>query len=234
MHFFYSTEIEAGSVILRDQELQHLAKSLRARVGDEIWVLDGVGNKYHCVLTVLNKKAAYAEVRNHEHQATREAKLELVIAPTKNMNRMEWLVEKATEMGIHRIRFLETLRSERARVNLDRLRKIAISALKQSGNVYLPEIGPPIKLAEFVQQLTSPDQRFIAHCQSPNLSLLSDQVKAGEDVTMLIGPEGDFTLQEVELCKEAGFKEISLGGMRLRTETAGIFVTSMIAILNKY
>ncbi|MCB0686551.1 MAG: 16S rRNA (uracil(1498)-N(3))-methyltransferase [Saprospiraceae bacterium] len=234
MHYFYSTQIIGDQIILTDQEWQHLAKSLRMQLGDELWVLDGKGTRYRCKLDQISKREARADIEEQWSEPIPAGRLHLAIAPTKNMGRIEWLLEKATEMGLWKMSFIVTNRTERNRINFERLEKIAISALKQSGNLFLPRIQDVQKFSCFVEDQAESTQKFIAHCQSDDLPYIGDLVPSGVDVTILIGPEGDFTVEEVELSKRRGYKEISLGGRRLRTETAGIFVTSMIGILNRY
>lgn len=234
MHFFYSSEIINGEIVLRDQEWQHLSKSMRMKIGDDLWVLDGAGHKYHAILTRLDKKIAIAEIRHTWQSSSPTGTLHLAIAPTKNINRMEWLLEKATELGLAHMTFLETRRTERTRINLERMQKIAVSAMKQSANVYLPVVSDLQPLPAFLRSLSGDSCRLVAHCQSENLPHLADLLQPGMKSVVLIGPEGDFTRDEIDLCGEHGFQEISLGQMRLRTETAGIFVTSMNAIVNRY
>ncbi|MCB0668098.1 MAG: 16S rRNA (uracil(1498)-N(3))-methyltransferase [Saprospiraceae bacterium] len=234
MQFFYSNEIANGEIVLRDQELQHLSKSLRMKVGDEIWVLDGMGARYWAVLSELNKKMARAQIKEVEREPLGEARLHLAISPTKNINRMEWLLEKATEIGLQQITFIETRRSERSRINMERMSKIAVSAMKQSGNLYLTKVEDICRLSDFLALETLPQNRFIAHCQDKLSTHLADVLKAGMNSVILIGPEGDFTGEEIAASSAQGFQEISLGRMRLRTETAGIFVTSLNAMINRY
>lgn len=234
MHFFYSTEVSTDQITLRDQELQHLSKSLRIKPGEELWLLDGLGSKYLGVLLSLSKKEATVRILEKWQEAPPKGKLHLAIGPTKNVSRMEWLIEKATEIGLWHLSFVDTERSERSRINVERMNKIAISALKQSGNLFLPNISDLQTLSGFIKNQQETGHSFIAHCETDNLPHLAGEIKMGTNVLVLIGPEGDFTQKEIELCRNQGFKEISLGSKRLRTETAGIFVTSLVAILNRY
>ncbi|MBK8505786.1 MAG: 16S rRNA (uracil(1498)-N(3))-methyltransferase [Saprospiraceae bacterium] len=234
MHYYYAHKITDDVAILSESEVQHITKSMRMHDGDEIWVLDGKGSKMRCRLQVKGKKEVVAWIQERIVEPVNQVRLHLAIAPTKNPGRLEWLVEKVTELGVGQITFLNTGRSERTKINLDRIRKIAISALKQSGNSYLPVISDVTSLDHFFRLISLPVHRFIAHCQSDNLPLLTKILTADEEAVVMIGPEGDFTTNEIAEATLAGFRPISLGKLRLRTETAGIFVTSMVAILNKF
>lgn len=158
--------------------------------------------------------------------------LELAIVPTKNHSKIDWLVEKCTELGASKITFIKSHRSERPKINLQRLNRIAVSAMKQSGRAYLPSIEDLIGLTFFVRRSDLPQSKFIAHCEPGEKLELSD-LKRGEEATILIGPEGDFTSEEVLSAKANGFRELSLGNDRLRTETAGIHVTSVVNFINQ-
>ncbi len=234
MHFFLADEIRDDEITFEEEEVRHMLRSLRLTEGDELWVLDGLGNKYRCQLTLAGKKNARGRILDRLAFPLPEYRLHLAIAPTKNPGRLEWLIEKATELGVTEVTFLETRRSERVKVNLDRIRKIARSALKQSGNGYLPVFAEVTALNQFVGRDFAEHQCFIAHCQSGNLPHLADKVQTEQPVVVLIGPEGDFTVEETDTARQHGFTEISLGRLRLRTETAGIFVTALMAIINRH
>ena len=234
MQYYYAYEIRDDVALLSDVEVRHITKSMRMHSGDEIWVLDGQGSKMRCRLQINGKKEVVAKIQERTVKPDNRARLHLAIAPTKNPARLEWMVEKAIELGVGQITFLETSRSERTKINLDRIQKIAIGALKQSGNVYLPVISDLISLNHFLKFDLPSSLLFIAHCQSDNLPFLAEMLTVGQEPVVMIGPEGDFTIDEIKQATTAGFQSISLGRSRLRTETAGIFVTSMVAILNKF
>ncbi|NND31456.1 MAG: RNA methyltransferase, partial [Saprospiraceae bacterium] len=158
-------------------------------------------------------------------------RLHLAIAPPKNPSRFEWMVEKITELGIDAITPIVTGRSEKFRLKQDRLQKIAISALKQSGNSFLPTINKVTHFGEVIPLLTNYNNKFIAHCQTEGLPHLAGYSLGSHETVILIGPEGDFTLDEIDLAVKAGFTAVSLGNSRLRTETAGFYVTTLHNIL---
>ncbi|MEM9991021.1 MAG: RsmE family RNA methyltransferase, partial [Bacteroidota bacterium] len=162
--------------------------------------------------------------------------LHIAIAPTKNMARMEWFVEKVTELGIDEITPIFCQQSERTKIRLDRLEKIAISAMKQSLRSYLPKINAPVKMNQLLSNYQSETARlnkYIAHCESTKKVNLWDTYRMGKDALILIGPEGDFSSQEIEQALSLNFKAISLGTHRLRTETAGITACNVINIVNQ-
>jgi 16S rRNA (uracil1498-N3)-methyltransferase len=233
MHYYYAHKISDDVALLSETEALHIIKSMRMRDGDEIWVLDGQGSKMRCHLKIKGKKDVVASIHERLFEPFNPACLHLAITPTKNPGRLEWMIEKATELGVGHISLLHTGRSERTKINFDRIQKIAISAIKQSGNPYLPVITDVISFDHFLCLNSLPAHRFIAHCHSDDLPPLSELLVVGEEVVIMIGPEGDFTPEEIKAASLIGFRSISLGNLRLRTETAGIFVTSMVAILNK-
>ena len=231
MHYFYAEKIQDNQAFLSDEETRHLIKSLRAKDGDQIWLLDGRGRKYRARLYLRGSEATLTieESLSYEKKAHR---LHLAIAPTKMPSRTEWMVEKATELGIDTITPIITARSEKTRIKIDRLQKIALSALKQSGQPYLPMINQLTTFDAFVQTRHA-DLKMIAHCQTEDLPHLSKMMTEAAVTTILIGPEGDFTMAEVDQARAQGFAEVSLGKSRLRTETAGIFVTTLHTMLNR-
>jgi len=232
MHYFFASEISKELVSFTEEEGRHMIKSLRIKEGDQIHVLDGKGGKYLCQIKLRSKNQPEGIILSREETMPDRPLLHLAIAPTKNPSRLEWLVEKATEMGISEITLLSTRRTERSRVKDHRLQKIAVSALKQSGNLFLPTINDQVEVTDFIARNHVEDDLFIAHCETTDLPFIGSKVIQGRSNLVLIGPEGDFTLDEVKSARERGFTEISLGKHRLRTETAGIFVTTLIAIIN--
>ncbi len=232
MQFFFANKIEGSTIYFDAAETVHLQKSLRKRAGDEVTVLDGEGNIYQCGL-LKDGRQIVADIRRQKHLPRDPARLHVAMAPTKNMSRFEWFVEKATELGISEITPLVTNRTERNKINKDRLRRIAISALKQSGSAWLPVLHELTPLAEFLKRDMVFDQKWIAHCLEGERRLLSRVLQPQLSTLLLIGPEGDFDLDEVKLVLENHFGEISLGRQRLRTETAGIFVTCLFNMVNQ-
>lgn len=214
---------------LTPEESQHALKVLRLRVGDAIEVTDGKGTLARAELTSDEKRNAGFRIIESHTIPKRTPSTHLAIAPTKNIDRMEWLVEKCTEIGIDKITFLRCKTSERPSVPLERLQKLALSAMKQSRQAWLPELTDMTAFSDFICSVTEA-QRFIAYVDASNPDLLSKLVKPEGDQVLLIGPEGDFTKEELDLAIEHGFNKVSLGPNRLRTETAGLVGLLMIRI----
>ena len=181
-----------------------------------------MADKKHCLVNVLEKQTQAPLWKNHIH---------LAVAPTKNMDRMEWLAEKATEIGLDEITFLDCRYSERKVLKTERIEKILVSAIKQSLKARLPILHGMTAFADFVRQPFS-GQKFIAHCYQNERQELKDIIRPGEDAVVLIGPEGDFSEEEVNVALSNGFTPISLGPSRLRTETAALVATHIINLAN--
>ena len=205
----------AETVLLTEEESSHCIRVLRKQPGDEIQVLDGKGGLYTAAILDAHPKKCTAKVLNYCFEKP-TVSVHLAVAPTKNMDRIEWLVEKGTELGCTQFTFILTKRSERTKVNMERIHKIAVSAMKQSKRVYLPILDTPMPLNEF---LTKHPGGWVAHCDD---ALPRDQVDASGPLRMLIGPEGDFTPDEVKATLKASYRPVTLGDARLRTETAAL------------
>lgn len=215
---------------LTAEESWHCAKVLRFKAGDEIGIIDGNGNFYEGQLSVVNEKKCVANITyGPKVQVKHPYYLHLAIAPTKNIDRMEWLVEKAVEIGIDEITFVRCKNSERTVIKEDRLIKIAESAVKQSLQAFLPKINPLTNFTDVLK--TNTDLKFIAHCEEESKTHLKSFDLKNRSSLVLIGPEGDFTKEEIALAKASGFSEISLGENRLRTETAGLYVCNVFALI---
>ncbi|MCX7987375.1 MAG: 16S rRNA (uracil(1498)-N(3))-methyltransferase [Bacteroidales bacterium] len=236
MNFFYSDDINPPIIILPPDEAHHCLHVLRIRTGDEVMVVDGRGNIYKCVYIHTKGKTCYLEILESTFSAPRPYYLHLAIASLKNHDRMEWLVEKATEVGVDEITFLNTRYTERKLVNFDRLKKIAISAMKQSQKAYLPLIHQQVvAFDKFVESCNTLSQKFIAHCYS-NLTerkILGKIYTPQQPALCLIGPEGDFSEEEVKKAIEMGFESVTLGNSRLRAETAALSVCFLLAFINE-
>lgn len=235
-HIFYVPEAAQASVdqtiYLDEDESAHCAKVLRLRAGDAITVIDGCGGMYNAELTICDKRNCAARITELVTDVyKRPYRNHVAIAPTKNIDRLEWFVEKAVEFGIDEITPLLCDHSERKILKLDRLQKIAVSAVKQSGNVIIPIINELTPFSDFVKTATA-DRRLIAHCEPGQKIFLADNVERGQCVITLIGPEGDFSDQEIQLALNSGYLPTSLGNTRLRTETAGISVCAYLAMKN--
>ena len=241
MQLFYCQHITPdGFCTLDAEESRHAVRVLRLREGDEINVTDGCGNLYSCRIITADDHACVVEPRHSESpfedSPQRIASLHLAVAPTKNPSRMEWLVEKAVEIGVGEITLLQCDHSERSFLKTDRLEKLAISAMKQSLHTVLPEIHPAVNLSDWLRSshsmLHSP-LKFIAHCEADKPRVpLAKAVQPGLDTVVLIGPEGDFSEEEIALALECGFQPVSLGPSRLRTETAALYAITAFNLIN--
>ncbi len=212
-------------ITIDNDEQQHIAKVLRMREGEEIYLTDGKGNLAKGTLIFEGKKVTLNVAEVQENLPDFSPKLHIAIAPTKNIDRIEFFLEKAVEMGISEISFILTEQTERKNISIDKLRKQAIGASKQSLRSHFPKINDLQKFSEFVKTL-DPETTFVAHCND-NLERISlNDLPKIENLTFLIGPEGDFSDREIQLLVDRGVKAVSLGNQRLRTETAGIFVAA--------
>lgn len=235
MILFYSQALENGTAFFGEEETRHCLQVLRKSRGDAIFFTDGKGGFYEGTIDSSGKREFQARViKRRQDERPRPYRLHIGIAPTKNMDRIEWFAEKATELGIDEITLLKSANSERSTARADRLEKIVLSAMKQSLQTWLPIIHPIKDFSRFIQEnATAGDcMRFIAHCREDGLPHLAKIVKPAMNVTMLIGPEGDFTAEEVEQAKVQGFIPAGLGDIRLRTETAAMAVCQILQIVN--
>lgn len=229
MKLFYG-EINDNQVIIDNEEQTHIVKVLRMRSGEEIFVTDGKGNLAKGNLVFEGKKVSLDVKEIQENLANFSPKLHIAIAPTKNIDRIEFFVEKATEMGISEITLLQTEKTERKNLNIDKLRKQSIAASKQSLRSHFPVINDLTKFSDFIKEV-DPETTFVAHCNENleriDLQMLGpDQRESAKKITFLIGPEGDFSDKEINMLAEKSVKAVSLGNQRLRTETAGVFVAA--------
>lgn len=230
MHVFYSTDINNNRLVLSREESTHALKVLRMQPGEEALVLDGKGNRYLSRFEDVRQKQCFFSVIETSHVAPRSVFLTMAVAPTKQMDRFEWFLEKATEIGVERIVPVICQHSERKVVKLERCQKILIAAMKQSRTAYLPELEAPLSLKEYLELSPSPQAvSYIAHCHKEATPHLFASPTAAQ-VQVLIGPEGDFSLEEVQQAQQSGWKEISLGLNRLRTETAAIVAVHSVAL----
>ncbi len=220
MHLFYDQYItgEMTSYQLSEAESRHVCKVLRMKEGDVIGLLNGKGLFAEAVIASADPKKCTVELTARTQQDPPSYSIHIAIAPTKMNERMEWFVEKATELGITEITFLLAKNSERKAIKLDRFQNIAISAMKQSKRLFLPEINDLTKVETFV--VNNPGG-YIAHCYAGEKQSLPEIFDGSAPV--LIGPEGDFSVEEAQLAKNNGYREITLGENRLRTETAGLY-----------
>lgn len=216
---------------LPETEAQHATRVLRLKEGDRMWIVDGQGTLSEAEVTLAsNKHCLYNILSSQTIEKTWSGRIHLAIAPTKMIDRMEWMVEKATEVGFDEISFLDCQFSERHTLRIDRIEKIVVSAMKQSHKAWMPRINTLTDFQSFVQAPRS-GRKFIAHCYNEHERTdFFDAVYGAastDDITILVGPEGDFSVKEVEQALSAGFTPITLGESRLRTETAGLSAVMM-------
>ncbi|MDY3979752.1 MAG: 16S rRNA (uracil(1498)-N(3))-methyltransferase [Tidjanibacter sp.] len=223
MQLFYAPDIVPPLYTLSEQESAHCVKVLRLARGESLHLTDGRGTLYLCVVEEAHPKHCVVRVVDAvDHFERRDYSITMAVAPTKNSDRFEWFVDKAVETGVDRIIPLTSEHSERRVLNTERCRKVAVSAVKQSLKAYFPQIDEPTAFAKVVA-MPFEGRRLIAHCiDSDKKIFLGDTLRKNQDALILIGPEGDFSADEVALAREAGFEEISLGASRFRTETAAL------------
>lgn len=224
MKLFYG-EISENTVIINTEEQQHIVKVLRMKSGEEIFVTDGKGNLAKGNLVFEGKKVHLEILEIKENLPNFSPQLHIAIAPTKNIDRIEFFVEKAVEMGISEITFLQTEKTERKNISIEKLTKQAISASKQSLRFHFPKVNELTKFSDFIKEV-HPETTFVAHCNENLERIELKDIQTQKNITFLIGPEGDFSDKEIQLLAEKGVKAVSLGNQRLRTETAGIFVAA--------
>jgi 16S rRNA (uracil1498-N3)-methyltransferase len=233
--FFYVPDADQQQE-LPAAEAMHAMRVLRLKSGDELFLMDGVGNYYRAVVTIAATHNCYYDIVERLPQTPQwQGHVHLAIAPTKMLDRIEWMVEKATEVGVDEISFFHSRFSERKLLKTTRLEKIAISAVKQSHKAWKPVIHDIVSFKDFINSPVE-GRKYIAHCyeEIPRISLFAElQVHAEaatESVTVMIGPEGDFSIDEVEMAIKAGYQSVHLGNSRLRTETAGLMAVTMMQL----
>ena len=233
MQLFYTPSLtaETKEFEFSKDESQHIIKVLRMKEGDVVYTTNGQGYIFTGRILAAHPQKCRAAIEGHERRHHKHYHLHLAVAPTKVNSRFEWFLEKATEIGIDEITPLFCERSERRVVKLNRLQKVIESAMKQSLRAYLPLLNPPMDIREFIKK-EHQGMKFIAHCEDVEKTDLKRRLGADQDVTILIGPEGDFTHQEIKNAYGQGFHPISLGEARLRTETAALMACATVGIIN--
>ena len=233
MNVFYLPNAQIGTISFPEEESKHIVKVLRMKEGDCFCVTDGKGNLYDAELTDAHPKRAMADLSNQRvGYDIRNFKVSIAIAPTKLNERTEWFLEKATEIGVDEVKLFSSYHSERRVANVDRFRKIVIAAMKQSVKSKMPLVEEMISFDKLVKQDFN-GQKFIAWIDDNVKEQLCDLYEKGENALVLIGPEGDFSREEVELAKANGFIPVSLGEARLRTETAAVVACHTIQLINQ-
>ena len=232
MHVFYTPDIQ-NSNELPEEEAAHAIRVLRLQTGDEVMLTDGQGNFYRAeISTATNKRCLVRVLETIAQEPLWSGYLHIAMAPTKNMDRTEWFAEKATEIGFDEVTFLNCRFSERRVIKTERISKILISAIKQSLKARLPKLNEMTDFDRFIAQPFD-GQKFIAHCYEGEKPLLKDIIRKGENALVMIGPEGDFSEEEVEKAIGQGFQPISLGHSRLRTETAALVACHILNLENQ-
>ncbi len=234
MQLFYSPSLleTATSFVFDKEESKHIIKVLRKKEGDKLYVTNGLGYLFETEIAIASDNKCTVNIKSFEHQPPSPFYLHLAVAPTKMNDRYEWFLEKATEIGIQEITPIICEHSERKIVKTDRFQKILESAMKQSLHYYLPKLNEPISVKDFLKEERK-GQKFIAHCEETAKKSLKNELRAHEKVTMLIGPEGDFSVKEIQLALEHNYIPVSLGQTRLRTETAAIVACHSVVFQNE-
>lgn len=233
MNLFYTPDLQVETYILNEEESRHCIRVLRLVPNDVIYLTDGKGNLYQASIADNNLKACQVKIlQTFREYEKRDFYLHIAIAPTKNIDRFEWFLEKATEIGIDEITPLLCNHSERTVIKNERLEKVIVSAMKQSLKAYKPKLNNLTKFNDLVNQPFD-GIKYIAHCEEGSKLPLKSDYSKKQNVLILIGPEGDFSPAEIETARKCGFKEITLGKSRLRTETAGIVACHSIHLLNE-
>ncbi len=233
MHVFYTPDIRDSTYILSEEESRHIYKVLRLKIGDTLNLVDGKGGFYDAkILRTTEKKVEISILSKIDNYQKRNHYLHMAVAPTKNIDRFEWFLEKATEIGIDEITPILCERSERKEVKTERLNKVITAAIKQSLKAYHPKLNNVKSLKNFISE-TNANDKLIAHCLPENKSNLKNIVKPHGNYLILIGPEGDFSSDEIKLAINNGYKPLTLGISRLRTETAALKACFEINFINE-
>ena len=234
MQLFYNSNIKSNdkTFFFDKEESKHVVKVLRKKESDKIFITNGLGYLFESIIEVASEKKCEVKIIKETFQQPDIFYTHIAVAPTKMNDRLEWFLEKATEIGIHEITPIICDHSERKVYKIDRAEKIIQAAMKQSLHYYLPKINEPISLSQFVKS-TIDGQKFIAHCEETDKKSFKNEVNKEEKVTILIGPEGDFSTKEINLAIENHFIPVTLGNTRLRTETAALVACHTIALLNE-
>lgn len=231
MQLFYSSEInsETDFFSFDKEESKHIVRVLRKKENDIIHITNGKGFLFECEIVSALEKKCEVKIIGEEFFNPMDYHLHLAVAPTKMNDRYEWFLEKATEIGIHEITPIICDHSERKDIKTERFEKILLSAMKQSLQYYLPKLNNPIGLSDFLKQKVE-GQLYIAHCEETDKKELAKEVQSNGNVTILIGPEGDFSEKEIQTAVSVGYVPVSLGKTRLRTETAGVYATTVVMV----
>jgi 16S rRNA (uracil1498-N3)-methyltransferase len=234
MHLFYQPDLVASATagLLTEDDSRHAVKTLRLGTGEAIAVTDGHGNRYSAVISQADARKCGFRIVDVQTTPSRPFAIRICVAPTKNIDRIEWFIEKAVEIGIERISFFFGQHSERRVLKMERLEKIAVAAMKQSLQSYLPQLDEAVPFPKLLATVTE-SQRFVAHLPDNEQPIhLGKQASAGGKYAVLIGPEGDFSESEIKQAVDAGFQVVTLGPNRLRTETAAMTACQVLNFIN--
>jgi 16S rRNA (uracil1498-N3)-methyltransferase len=232
MNLFYAPNINGQFYTLSEEESKHIIRVLRMKFGDTVFFTDGKGMFFECRITDANPKACEVEIIEQKPgEGGRPFYLHMAVAPTKNLNRFEWFLEKATEIGIDRITPIISSHSERKAVKTERLNRVITAAMKQSLKSFHPQLDEATKFSVFIKQ-NFDGEKYIAYIDAGVTLELSKAYTPGRNALILIGPEGDFSPEEVEFAKQNGFVPVRLGHARLRTETAGVVACHTVNLMN--
>ena len=231
MDYYFGTISSDDKIILEEDESNHLIHVRRSKVGDLVKITDGEGNLYIAELLRIDKKHGELIAREKIRSKKKPYHLHIALAPTKSIDRIEWFLEKATETGVDEISFFISRHSERKEVKIDRLKRVALSAIKQSQKTFLPKLNPAVEFKKFIIQQFN-GTKLICSMAADEHDNMKKNYQPGHSLTVLIGPEGDFHADELALAREAGFHAISLGISRLRAETAALNVCTIFNFMN--
>lgn len=233
MDIYFQPDLSQGVNELTEEESRHCIKVLRHKVGDIIIIVDGNGLRVKAKITDAHHKHCKFSILEKEKNSINKAQIHIAITPTKSSDRIEWFAEKATEIGINHIDLYFSSNSERRKVNIERVSKKAVSAMKQSGQSYLPEVTGYKDFKSLLKAKEEVTQKFIAYVDFENQQQLIDLVEQDTSAIVLIGPEGDFSQAELQLALDSGYRKVSLGKNRLRTETAGLAACHILNLANR-
>lgn len=234
MQLFYTPELtsETKQYTFSKEESKHMVRVLRKKEGDILHITNGKGTIFSAQITLADQKNCMVAIESFQFQEPKSYQLHVAVAPTKMNDRFEWFLEKATEIGIDTITPILCDRSERKVIKAERFEKIIQSATKQSLSAYFPELKPLTPFSDFIKNHTD-EQLFIAHCEEDKKQSLKQALQPQQNVTILIGPEGDFSPKEIQLALENNYIPVTLGDTRLRTETAAIVACHSVAFMNQ-
>ena len=234
MQLFYNEDISSHDTLISfdKEESRHIIRVLRKTLGDTLMITNGKGSVFTSEIISADQRSVQVKILKEHSHPRPDYELHMAVAPTKNIDRFEWFLEKATEIGVSQITPIICERSERKVVKLERLKRIILNAAKQSLKYHLPKLNEPILFNDLLSDVNE-TSKYIAHCEETNRHSLFKSVSAGENAIVLIGPEGDFSVKEITTALEQGFIPVTLGESRLRTETAAVAACHTFALLNE-